>query len=441
MELPKGWASCRLDDANLIIAGQSPESKYYNKNGDGLPFFQGKADFGQLYPTNRIYCTVPKKIAKNGDILLSVRAPVGPTNLARETIAIGRGLNAIRPLGGISARFVLYYFKQIEPVFSGEGTGTTFSAVTVDDVKSLHFPLPPLAEQHRIVAKIDALFSKLDKGVEMLQTIRQQLRTYRQAVLKLAFEGKLTRCGSESKWIKSNLGSVICVLTDYHANGSYKVLKENVTLLDREDYAIMIRSTDFEKGDLSNGLKYIDKHAYEFLKKSQLFGGEILMGKIGNAGRVYYMPFLSRPVSLAMNMFAIRVKESILTNKYLYYYLLSPKASQEIKGYVQGDTPTINKTSVRKIGIEYPESIDRQVEIVATIESRLSVCDKLEALVEENFIKAEALRQSILKKAFAGLLVPQDPSDEPTEKLLERIRAEKQAATAKLKPARRKKNG
>jgi type I restriction enzyme S subunit len=171
-----------------VIAGQSPESKYYNETGEGLPFFQGKADFGQLYPTNRVYCTSPKKLAENGDILLSVRAPVGPTNLARETIAIGRGLNAIRPFGGISTRFVLYYFKQIEPVFSGKGTGTTFSAVTVDDVKSLNFFLPPLAEQHRIVAKIDALFSRLDKGVEMLQTIRRQLRTYRQAVLKWAFE-------------------------------------------------------------------------------------------------------------------------------------------------------------------------------------------------------------------------------------------------------------
>ena len=122
MDLPKGWTNCRLIDTNMVIAGQSPESKYYNENGDGLPFFQGKADFGQLYPTNRVYCTEPKKIAESGDILLSVRAPVGPTNLARETTAIGRGLHAIRPLGGILTRYVLYYFKQIEPVFSGSGT-------------------------------------------------------------------------------------------------------------------------------------------------------------------------------------------------------------------------------------------------------------------------------------------------------------------------------
>ena len=131
-------------------------------------------------------------ISESGDILLSVRAPVGPTNLTRETVAIGRGLNAIRPLGGISTRYVLYFFKYIEPVFSGQGAGTTFSAVTIDDVKNLDFPLPPLAEQRLIVAKIDALFSELDRGVKMLQTIRQQLLTYRQAVLKWAFEGKLS---------------------------------------------------------------------------------------------------------------------------------------------------------------------------------------------------------------------------------------------------------
>ena len=173
MDLPKGWVRCRLDDVNLVIAGQSPESQHYNETGEGIPFFQGKTDFGDLYPTNRVYCTAPKKLAEDGDILLSVRAPVGPTNISKETVAIGRGLHAIRPKGGITTRYVMYYFKQIEPTFSKQGTGTTFKAVTVDVVKGLSFPLPSLAEQDRIVAKVDDLFSKLDKGVETLHTLRQ----------------------------------------------------------------------------------------------------------------------------------------------------------------------------------------------------------------------------------------------------------------------------
>ena len=87
----------KLKDCCTIIAGQSPESKYYNTEGIGIPFFQGKADFGEVYPTIRVYCSQPTKIAEKDDILLSVRAPVGPTNLSPGRVCIGRGLTAIRP--------------------------------------------------------------------------------------------------------------------------------------------------------------------------------------------------------------------------------------------------------------------------------------------------------------------------------------------------------
>ena len=85
----------KLQDCATIIAGQSPESKYYNSTGEGIPFFQGKADFGELYPKVRMYCSSPTKIAQYNDILLSVRAPVGPTNLSPGTVCIGRGLAAL----------------------------------------------------------------------------------------------------------------------------------------------------------------------------------------------------------------------------------------------------------------------------------------------------------------------------------------------------------
>ena len=100
--------------------------------------------------------------------------------------------------------------------------------------------------------------------------------------------------------------------------------------MDEPSYAIMVRSTNFEKNDFEKDLKYIDKHSYNFLKKSQLFGGEVLMGKIGNAGRVYYMKNLGRPMSLAMNMFAMRFQENIYS-KFVYYYLISSEAVADIR--------------------------------------------------------------------------------------------------------------
>ena len=196
---PHGWQRCVLPDFTCIVMGQSPASKTYNHSGAGLPFFQGKAEFGDLYPTINMYCSQPKKIAKQGATLLSVRAPVGPTNLAQHKCCIGRGLAALHPCGEIEPKFLLYLFRSIEPVISGKGTGSTFKSITKGFVEDLEFDLPPLLEQHRIVARIEELFSELDKGVESLKTARAQLKVYRQAVLKHAFEGRLT-----AQWRKEN---------------------------------------------------------------------------------------------------------------------------------------------------------------------------------------------------------------------------------------------
>src|SRR5438874_1850685 len=99
--LPEGWAYAKLPQIAAINMGQSPPGSTYNKQGDGLPFFQGKADFGDRSPTVRVWCASPKKIAQPGDVLISVRAPVGPTNVADHTCGIGRGLAAVTPLDGI----------------------------------------------------------------------------------------------------------------------------------------------------------------------------------------------------------------------------------------------------------------------------------------------------------------------------------------------------
>lgn len=177
----------KLQDCATIIAGQSPESKYYNSTGEGIPFFQGKADFGELYPKVRVYCSSPTKIAQYNDILLSVRAPVGPTNLSPGTVCIGRGLAAIRPDDSLDLKYLLYYFRYFETQLSAKGTGTTFKAINQKLIKNLEIPIPPLNEQTCIVARIEELFSELDKSVDTLKTTKEQLAVYRQAVLKDAF--------------------------------------------------------------------------------------------------------------------------------------------------------------------------------------------------------------------------------------------------------------
>lgn len=125
LKLPVGWIWTKLDEASDIILGQSPPSSTYNETGNGLPFYQGKLEFGEIYPTPQKWCTAPKKIAEKGDVLISVRAPVGPTNICPEKSCIGRGLAAIRPLGGIETFFILYLMRTFENLISEKSTGST----------------------------------------------------------------------------------------------------------------------------------------------------------------------------------------------------------------------------------------------------------------------------------------------------------------------------
>jgi Restriction endonuclease S subunits len=197
-----------------IVLGQSPPSSTYNENGDGLPFYQGKLEFGDMYPTPRKWCTAPKKTAEKGDVLISVRAPVGPTNVCPEKSCIGRGLVAIRGLGGVETLFILYLMRAFERDLTEKRTGTTFDAITGDVLKEFVIPLPPFPEQHRIVAKIEELFTKLDAGVEALKKVKAQIKRYRQAVLKYAFEGKLTE-----KW-RVEMASPVSEMTSFRKMSS-----------------------------------------------------------------------------------------------------------------------------------------------------------------------------------------------------------------------------
>ncbi|MBL5863596.1 restriction endonuclease subunit S [Serratia fonticola] len=162
-ELPVGWEWVRLSEAFYLEMGQSPSSEHYNQLQDGIPFFQGKADFGDVYPTARYWCTLPSKLSEKDDVLLSVRAPVGPTNLSPYQCCIGRGLAAIRCLRDFSHYYLLFVFRALQPRLEALATGTTFSAISKSDIEPFLIPVPSFNEQLRIVSKVNELMSFCDR--------------------------------------------------------------------------------------------------------------------------------------------------------------------------------------------------------------------------------------------------------------------------------------
>ena len=192
------------------------------------------------------------------------------------------------------------------------------------------------------------------------------------------------------KKINNNLlDNLITKLTDYHANGSYQILKQHVDLLDEPDYALMIRTVDFETDNFENNVKYVSENAYNFLNKTKLYGGEIIINKIGNAGRVYFMPYLNRKVSLGMNQFMMRANDKI-NNYFLYIFLISKFGKKIIERRISGAVPlSIDKQSVKNITIPIlPKSFQLQIEkIVKSAYEKQTQSKQLYKQAEEILLK------------------------------------------------------
>lgn len=189
-KIPAHWEARRLKYLSRIIMGQSPPSDIVNTFGEGLPFLQGNADFGSEHPTARTYCPYPPKVAAPEDILISVRAPVGAINSADREYGIGRGLCAIRPfVRQLGRRYCSYFLQVARSQLDSIAKGSTYDAVSADDVSCLMLSVPSIEEQHRIsyfldreMARIDALIEKKERLIELLQENRTALIT--QAVTK-----------------------------------------------------------------------------------------------------------------------------------------------------------------------------------------------------------------------------------------------------------------
>lgn len=186
-EIPEGWGIGKLEEAFEIIMGQSPPGSTYNENGDGLPFYQGRVDFGFRFPTRRIYCTEPKRIAEPGDTLVSVRAPVGDINVALERCCIGRGIAAVRHKTR-SFSYTYYFMQSLEMIFNNfEAEGTVFGAISKKDFLSIRIILPP----NQLIKKFEMIVNPFDNQIKQIESESRTLINLRDTILPKLMCGEI----------------------------------------------------------------------------------------------------------------------------------------------------------------------------------------------------------------------------------------------------------
>ena len=481
--LPDGWTPTTLGASCLVIQGQSPPGTTYNTNGIGLPFLQGKGEFAGLYPTAVKWCSAPSKIADPGDVLISIRAPVGPTNLCAIKSCIGRGLAAIRPQPGVPSRYILYALRATEDKLRSRSTGTTFEAIRGDDLRSHVLPLAPLAEQCRIVAEIEKHFTRLDASVAALRRAQANLKRYRASVLKAACEGKLVPteaeiARAEGRGYEPAAALLERILVERRAQWE---AKEKRGRKYKEPFAPnasdlpelpdgWVWATIAQLAEIQGGIQKQPKRApadnpFHFLRvanvlrgsldlqevhkielfsgeldKLRLFSGDLLIVEgNGSPSQIGRMAIWKGEIEDCVHQnHIIRARlYSGLIPQYVESYWNSPIGASEVSKVASSTSGlyTLSVSKVSDLPVPLPP-LAEQHRIIAEVERRLSVVQQAEGAVEANLTRAERLRQSILKQAFSGKLVPQDPNDEPASALLERIRVEREASHADAKKSR-----
>lgn len=446
-ELPRGWSETTLGKVAFYLNGRAFKPNEWEENG--LPIIRiqnlnnpkAKFNFSTKEYEDR-YKVV------NGELLFAWSASLGTYIWNSGNAWLNQHIFKVIPQKCIEKKYLFYMLDELVHRLYSETHGSGMVHITKGKFESKAIPLPPLQEQHRIVAKIEELFSELDKGVESLKTAQQQLKIYRQAVLKRAFEGKLTE-----KWRtkQKNISTVKELLERIRNEKSKDVISKGkkIKKVDsiKEDEMMQLEELPCgwiwtRIGEVSTCLDSMRIPVNKEERKKRTgnipyYGANGLVGYIDNyifdeelilvvedetfIGREKPFSYMIKSKSWVNNH--AHVLRSKINPEYLNYQL----AFYPFTPLTTGTTGRKKLTQEALINAPIRLcTLEEQAQIVQEIESRLSVCNKMEEVIEQSLIKAEALRQSILKKAFEGNLVPQDPDDEPAEKLLERIRAEKE---------------
>ena len=397
------WETGVLGEICDVRDGTHDSPKYQN---EGIPLvtsknlINGSIDFTSA---NLITGEDHTKISKrskvdNGDILYAMIGTVGnPSIVNTDTVFSIKNVGLIKFKEGsqIYNRYLIFALDSdfVKRQILRESKGGTQKFVSLKVLRNLKIPLPPLPVQKKIAAVLE----KADALRGQCQQMEQELNTLAQSVFLDMFGDPVK---NPKKWDIEKFENYIEYIGDIGSNGSNATISANLEMLDEENYALMVRTTNFNKKDFTDNVKYVSKKTYDFFKKSQIFGGEIIMNKIGSAGQFWIMPELNKPVSLGLNQFVIRLKN--LNTDYLFYYLSTEFGQKVIQSKLNGaTTKSITKGAVKELPLMLPP-IELQNKFSEFIQKNKALApNKLQIELENNF-------NSLMQRAFKGELELKD---------------------------------
>ena len=407
IELPKDWQIKKLGEVCLTTSGGTPSrgnSSYYNGS---IPWVKsGELNKGLILDTEEKITeeAIKKSSAKifpKGTLLIALYgATIGKLAFLGVEAATNQAVCGIYENENISSKYLYNFLLFNKPKLVEQGIGGAQPNISQGILKNLALPIPPLETQQTIVSKIEELFSELDKGIEDLKTAQAQLKVYRQSVLKYAFEGKLTNENVKEGelpdgWKWKTIGDIF----EVHIGSTPKrnipeYWKGTINWVSSGEIAFCNITKTKEKIS-SLGLENTSCKVHPV--------GTVIIAMIGEGKTRGQAAILKIEATHNQNTAAIRVNNTSYVSELLYYYLFL-KYQDNRKVGSGNNQKALNKERVKNIPIPLL-SLNEQHQIVQEIESRLSVADKMEESIKESLLKAEALRQSILKKAFSGELV------------------------------------
>lgn len=418
--LPQGWVECILGDVLYLQNGYAFNSKDYSETGINIIRISDIQD--NKVTTEKSVKYNKKDIDKcfhivKGDFLLAMSgATTGKTGTytSDEISYLNQRVGNLKIYSEevLLPQYRNYFIANKRKEIERKAYGGAQPNISKQLIESLNLLLPPLKEQKRIVEKIENEFEKIDEGIEKLKLVQEQVKQYKQSVLNSAFEGKLYKT---TEWEEKKLKEITTKITDGSHNPPPK-----------QEFGVpMLSGRNIKNGKINfDEYRYITESAFQSeIKRTPIEVGDVLLTIVGTIGESAVVPKNTPKFAIQRSVALLKPQ---ISSFYLKYYLDSPMAFSYYKKNEKGTAQKgIYLETLKNMIIKLPLDKDEQQKIVEEIEKRFKVADNVAKIVEENLEKAEQLKQSILKKAFEGRLVPQDPTDEPASVLIERIKEER----------------